>query len=311
MSDRSRSAGARPGSQRGARERAGATAVGGRRTAAARHAAPPLTRAEIEAEAPARRHTLTGNIRLHRAFPSRVLGRGRDVLVYLPPGYGDGTRRYPVLYFNDGQNLFDGATAFVPGQEWGLDETAERLILAGALPPLIIVAVDHGVERRLDEFSPTRDKQRRAGGAADRYGRMLVDELKPFIDANYRTLPGPSTTALGGSSMGGLVTLYLGLTRPGTFGRLAVMSPSVWWDDRVIVRQVERLERRPPLRIWLDVGTAEGEKALEDVRALKRALIAAGWQEGVDLHYLEAADASHSETAWAARVAPMLEFLFG
>jgi predicted alpha/beta superfamily hydrolase len=273
---------------------------------------PALKRDEIQALTPGHHHTLTGDIRLHRACPSLVLGRSRDVLVYLPPGYDVETwRRYPVLYFNDGQNLFDGATAYVPGQEWGLDETAERLIGDGVLPPLIIVAISHAGERRIDEFTPTRDRRRRAGGSADLYGRMLGQELKPFIDRTYRTLPGPPDTALGGSSMGGLVSLlYLGLTRPELFGRVAVMSPSVWWGNRVVIAQVRRLTRRPLLRIWLDVGTAEGRVTLDDVRRLRDALADRGWREGVDLAYREEPDAGHSEVAWGARVEPMLRFLF-
>jgi predicted alpha/beta superfamily hydrolase len=279
-----------------------------------RRIAPPqpaaLTRDEIAAADPGH-HTLTGDIRLHRAFPSRTLGRARDVLVYLPPGYDRSPgRRYPVLYIHDGQNVFDGATSYVPGQEWQVDETVERLIQAGELPPLILVAVHHAGERRLDEFGPTRDARRRAGGSADLYGRMLIEELKPFIDARYRTRPGPPDTGLCGSSMGGLVSLYLGLTVPGVFGLLGVMSPAVWWDNRVIVQIVRRLRWRPLLRIWLDVGTAEGRVALDDVRALRGALVARGWSEGVDLAYVEATNAPHAESAWAARVEPMLKFLF-
>jgi predicted alpha/beta superfamily hydrolase len=272
---------------------------------------PALGREQIEAATPGLSHSLTGDIRLHRAFPSRVLGRARDVLVYLPPGYeSEPGRRYPVFYVQDGQNVFDGATSYVPGQEWQLDEAAERLITAGALPPLIIVAINHAGERRLDEFAPTRDPRRRAGGSADLYGRMLTDELKPFVDRTYRTLPGPGHTGVGGSSMGGLVSLYLGLTHPGVFGHVAALSPSAWWDHRVILRTVRALRWRPRLRVWLDIGTAEGRSALEDVRALRSALVAAGWREDEDLAYREEPDAPHSEVAWAARVEPMLRFLF-
>jgi predicted alpha/beta superfamily hydrolase len=268
-----------------------------------------LTRQQIEATPG--QHTLTGDIRLHRALPSAVLERHRDVLVYLPPGYDtDLERRYPVLYFNDGQNLFDGASAYVPGHEWQLDETAERLIRAGELPPLIMVAIYHAVERRLDEFAPTRDPQRNEGGGASLYARMIVEELKPLIDRTYRTQPGRSETALGGSSMGGLAALFVGLSFPAVFGRLAVMSPSVWWDDRVIIRLLRVQTAQPSLRLWLDVGTGEGQAAVDDVRALKRALIEHGWREGHDLGYFEGRGATHSEGAWAARAEPMLKFLF-
>jgi predicted alpha/beta superfamily hydrolase len=270
-----------------------------------------LTRREIEAALPGQ-HTLTGDIRLHEGFPSRALGRERDVLVYLPPGYeADASARFPVLYFNDGQNLFDGATSYVPGQEWQLDETAERLIGDGLLPPLIIVAIYHGGPHRLDEFTPTRDRRRRAGGDAHLFASMLIDELKPFVDGLYRTRPGPADTGVGGSSMGGLVSLHLALTRPDVFGRLAAMSPSVWWGRRAVVQRVRGLDGPQPVRIWLDIGGAEGKGAIDDVRDLREALLAKGWRQGVDLAYREEPGAGHSEAAWAARVAPMLRFLFG
>jgi predicted alpha/beta superfamily hydrolase len=256
-------------------------------------------------------HTLTGDIRSHSRMRSRILRRMRDVLVYLPPGYDKQShRRFPVLYVQDGRNVFDGATSFVPGQEWELDETAERLIRAGEIEPLIIVAVDHAGRRRLDEYAPSYDARRGGGGQADLYGRMLIEELKPFIDRTYRTLRGPGDTGLAGSSMGGLVTLHLGMTRPDVFGRLAVMSPSLWWDNRAIVRRAERTEGRLALRIWLDVGLEEGNAAVRDVRALKNVLLGQGWVAGHDLAYLEAPGAGHSERAWAARVPDVLRFLY-
>ena len=139
---------------------------------------------------------------------------------------------------------------------------------------------------------------------------MLVEELKTFVDSEYRTLPGPANTGLGGSSLGGLVTLHLGLTYPQTFGKLAVLSPSVWWDDRAIVRRVLALERKPALRIWLDIGTGEGETVTDDARTLRDELIAKGWVPGSDLAYVEADGAGHNEGAWADRVGPLLQFLF-
>ncbi|MCL4845872.1 MAG: esterase [Acidobacteria bacterium] len=255
-------------------------------------------------------HTLTGDIRRHRISGAAGTGRPRQVLVYLPPAYEQETARYPVLYVNDGQNVFDGATAFVPGQEWELDETAERLIRAGRIDPLIVVAVDHAGESRFDEFGPVRDAGRRAGGGADAYGRFLVGRVKRFVDRTYRTRAHREHTGLLGSSLGGVVTLHLGLTRPDVFSRLAVMSPSVWWGQQAIVRQVRALAERPPLRVWLDMGTAEGERALTDARALRDAMLAKGWRLGDDLAYEEVEGAPHTESAWAARADRVLEFLF-
>ena len=262
-------------------------------------------------------HTLTGDIRFHKAFHSNILNNNRDVIVYLPPVYeAHKEKRYSVLYLHDGQNLFDGATSFIPGQEWRVDETAQSLIAAGKVEPLIIVGIYNTGKDRVDEYTPAPDAKYKIGGKADLYGRMLVEELKPFIDANYRTLSDARHTGLGGSSLGGLVSLYLGLKYSDVFGLLAVVSPSVWWANNYIVKYVEAERKRPPVRIWLDIGTREGsnaeaaQKTVVDARLLKEALIRKGWKPGKDLSYFEADGAEHNERAWAARVESILEFLF-
>ena len=154
------------------------------------------------------------------------------------------------------------------------------------------------------------EDKRLGGGQADAYGQMLVEELKPFIDRTYRTLPGTANCGLGGSSLGGLVTLYLGLRYTWMFSKLAVMSPSVWWRNRAILKTVSQIRRKPDLKIWLDIGTKEGQRALPDARELNLALVKKGWQQGHDLFYMEAEGATHSESAWAERTGPMLNFLF-
>jgi predicted alpha/beta superfamily hydrolase len=255
---------------------------------------------------------LTGEFRKHSAFPSRFLSDPHDLIVHLPPGYYDSNRAYPVLYLQDGQNLFDPATAF-GGQEWRVDETADALIRENQIEPLIIVGIYNAGAHRIDEYTPSRDRYMRAGGKGHLYGRMVVEELKPFIDREYRTLEGPQFTGLGGSSLGGLVSLMLGLRYRRTFGRLAIMSPSVWWDRRAILRMVDRFEIRTRPQVWLDVGTNEGshpENITRDARALRDLLVKKGWIEGHDLMYYEAVGAQHNERAWAERVGPMLRFLF-
>jgi predicted alpha/beta superfamily hydrolase len=261
------------------------------------------------------KHTLTGNIKRHRAFPSKILGNRRDVLVYLPPGYSRFSRtRYSVLYLHDGQNVFDAATAFA-GVEWGVDETAERLIREKVIEPLIIVAVANMSDERVHEYAPTpgiidaKSKQKkRSRGLARVYGQFLIEELKPYIDNRYRTKREAEFTGLGGSSLGGLATLAMGILFPWAFTRLIVMSPSIWWDDFAIYRLVESIEEKPPLKIWLDTGT--NEPGWEQARELRNRLVENGWRLDVDLKYLEVKDADHSEAAWAGRVAPALRFLF-
>lgn len=252
----------------------------------------------------------SGSFRIHEAFSSAHLEHARDVTVYLPPGYGaDPERRYPVLYMHDGQNLFHPETAFA-GQVWAVDRTISALLAEDAVEPLVVVGVYNTGAHRIDEYTPSRDPRMRLGGKADRYGRMLVEELKPFVDAHYRTRPAREATGLAGSSLGGLVTLHLGLRHPEVFGRLAALSPAVWWDNNFIVREVASLGSKPPTRIWLDTGTREGRGQVQRTRALRDALVARGWELGRDLAYGEARNARHTERAWSRRVGPFLRFLF-
>ncbi|HEV7683040.1 MAG TPA: alpha/beta hydrolase-fold protein [Pyrinomonadaceae bacterium] len=263
-----------------------------------------------------RAHTLTGDVRIHKSFHSNVLANDRDIIVYLPPGYESSKhKRYAVFYMHDGQNLFDGATSFIPGQEWRVDETAQRLITSGKIEPLIVVGV-YNTKDRIDEYTPAADAKYKQGGKADLYGRMLVSELKPFIDSQYRTKRDAKHTGLGGSSLGGLASLYLALEYPRIFGRAAIVSPSVWFADKQIVHYVESLAKKPDLRIWIDIGAKEGrteaeaQQSVDDTRLLRDALVKKGWKLGKDLKYFEAEGAEHNEAAWAARVESILTFLF-
>jgi len=260
-------------------------------------------------------HTLTGNIQSHPDFESRILRNRRDVLVYLPAGYRRArTRRFPVLYLHDGQNVFDAATSF-GGVEWSADETAQRLAEEKLIEPVIIVAVANTGANRIHEYAPTPgrvypQKRIRSRGLLRKYGRFLIEELKPFIDATYRTLPDAEFTGLGGSSLGGLATIGLGLWFPDVFTRLAVMSPSIWWDERVLYDIVNAIkeEARPPLKIWLDTGTSE--EGWEHTRGLRDRLVDKGWRLQDDLYYLEDEGAGHTEAAWAHRLDAALRFLY-
>lgn len=256
------------------------------------------------------RHTLTGEFRHHPNVHSNHLDNDRNVIVYLPPNYEmEEERRFPVLYLNDGQNLFDSATAF-NGREWGVDETAQRLILKGMIEPLIIIGIYNTGEKRIDEYAPTLDPRQNRGGKADLYGRFIIEELKPFIDQNYRTMAGPEFTGLGGSSLGGLVSLYLGLKHPRVFSKLMVMSPSVWWDYGMILKFVRYLPAKPTTRIWLDIGSKEGKFTPGYVRDLRDLLVLQGWRLDADLKFTEIRGGQHNEAAWSKRVEPALRFLF-
>ena len=259
----------------------------------------------------------TGEIERLGRIPSAHVAP-RHVQVWLPPGYAaDTTRRHPVLYLHDGQNVFDGESA---GAEWMVDETAQRLAEQGEIDAPIIVAVD-SVATRVADYTPTamtvpaqRSGTGRAetmGGAAAAYGRFLAEELKPMIDARYRTRSDRASTAVGGSSLGGLVSLWLALHRGETFGAALVVSPSVWWDDRFALRDVRTLATLPAPRprLWLDMGAGEGAEALPAARHLQQALMDRGW-DATTLKFTEDAQGSHDEPSWAARVEGMLRFLY-
>lgn len=234
------------------------------------------------------------------------------MIVYLPPDYNsDLERRYAVLYLHDGQNLFDAATAFA-GNEWGLDELAEELIRNKEIQPLILVGIYNAGVKRVAEYTHVQDPRGR-GGRAKAYAKLIIEDLKPFIDSEYRTLTDVANTGLGGSSLGGLVTLYLGLHFPETFGKLIVMSPSVWWANRAILREIRKLRSKSEQKIWLDIGTREGQNpaaSVKNTEDLRDALIAKGWQAGRDLCFVEDEGAGHDEKAWGHRMRDALKFLF-
>lgn len=250
-----------------------------------------------------------GRLRLHRQFVSSFLPARRDVIIALPPDYFHSKQRYPVLYLQDGQNLFDGATSFVKGSFWDVQTTTDRLIEKGAIEPLIVVGVYNTGIERMAEYTPMRDRNL-GGGKANLYGRLLVEELKPWVGQNYRTLDEPAHTGVGGSSLGGLVSLYLGLTWPQVFGRLAVLSPSVWWAQGAMLQYVRRKRPEPRPRIWLDMGLGEGPAMIKKCDELHRLLERRGWRDGVEMQYLRVPGAHHNEDAWAKRVDPFLRFLF-
>ena len=244
------------------------------------------------------------------SFHSAILPDDRTVSVYLPPQYmSEPQRRFPVFYLHDGQNLFDPQTSFVAGHTWRAGTTADRMNKAGEAAPMILVGVANTGLRRMAEYTPTRD-YRLGGGEGHAYGRLLVEELKPWMDSNFRTFPNVESTGLGGSSLGGLVTLYLGLQYPGIFGRLAVISPSVWWNQRSILGFVAEFHGPTRPRIWLDIGTAEGTRHVRDAELLYRRLMQQGWKPGDELELLKVEGGVHSEDAWAARFDRVLAFLF-
>ena len=252
----------------------------------------------------------TPNLIKHEQFASRFLRNQRDLIVYLPPGYDEQPqRRFPVLFLHDGQNLFDGATSFIPGMDWHVGQTADQWIYEGRVEPLIIVGIYNAGKQRLGEYTPTR-APKLGGGGANRYAKFLLEEVRPSVTAQYRVQDGAENTGIGGSSLGGLVSLYVGLRQPKIFGKIAALSPSVWWNERVILKFASAAKVPPLPRIWVDIGTREGPRIVEDVERFRDVLLAKGWQLDQNLHYNRVEGAEHNEAAWAQRVGPFLQFLF-
>ena len=259
----------------------------------------------------------TGDLRIHK-FSSRIFRNTRFLRIWLPPGYEDlsnVTRHYPVLYLNDGQNLFESATSF-NGIEWQVDETADRLIREGQIPPLLIVGIDNAGKDRIREYMPHRSYQPmilRVQGS--RFPSFLIKEVMPFVQRHYRVASGPENTALGGSSLGALIALYTVAVSPGMFGRLLLESPSLWASNRQIIRQ-SRTVRRWPERVLLATGTTEAgredrdQSMVDDVRELAAILRRAGLSDQ-RFRLMVEQDATHHESAWARRFPAALSFLFG
>lgn len=255
----------------------------------------------------------SGDIRVMRDVPSKYLSAKRDVWVYLPPGYDAAKgQRYPVVYMHDGNNVFDGKTAF-GGHEWMADESAEKLIRSGELPPFIIVGVGNTPDRTSEyTWVPGDIDGQTIGGEGQDYAKFLVSELKPLIDKTYRTRPDRANTAVIGSSLGGLEDIYLGRYESDTFGKVGLMSPSVWWSDKAVLKVVPQMPTT--LKIWLDCGWKEGSdpaEMLDGARDLKAGLEARGYQEGKNLGYFEDQMGGHNEQAWAYRLPMALRFLMG
>jgi predicted alpha/beta superfamily hydrolase len=223
-------------------------------------------------------------------------GESHHYRVFYPPGYHENTlRRYPVLYMQDGQNLFFPGEAF-QGEHWRIAETLTLLDSMNALQQVIVVGIYPG-DRVRDYTRP----------GYEAYGRFLVEELKPAIDAGFRTLTAPRETAVMGSSLGGVVSFYLAWQHPRVFGMAACMSSTFGWRDDLLERVAG--EAKPDIRLYLDSGWPSDN--YEVTRNLRECLLRRGFSEGVDLLYLAFPQALHDERSWAMRAHIPFQHLFG
>lgn len=245
-------------------------------------------------------HSVSGDIRVLRGVSGPGIA-ARDVLAYLPPGYAtEDARRYPVLYLQDGQNVFDAATSYAG--EWGADETAEAVASRGL--EAILVAIPNAGKDRAAEYSPfpLRPLSPRKTTQADAYLDYLLTVVKPAVDGSFRTSAARADTGIAGSSLGGLIALYACLARPGVFGFCAALSPALW-PDRARIFDVARERRDPGLRVYLDAGRDEaGERFVAQARRMRDLLRG----QGYDVAYVEDPAGRHNEESWRRRFPDVL-----
>ncbi|MEJ5317415.1 MAG: alpha/beta hydrolase-fold protein [Tenuifilum sp.] len=257
-------------------------------------------------EAAQRKSTASANVRfLPSTLEMKQLNRRRAVRLYLPPNYSK-RQQFPVIYMHDGQNVFDEATSFAG--EWRVDEIMDSLYYSCGFAA-IVVAIYNDSKERINEYSPWRNDSLGMGGDGDKYAYFVAKELKPFIDKNYRTNPEPKFNAVIGSSMGGLISLYIGLKYPDAFGRVGVFSPSLWFSPKVF-EYVSKYKRRADQKIYLLAGEKESETLVEDMKMLEHHLYKAGYKDEDYVKMKIAPDGRHSEWFWSREFTDALEYLF-
>ncbi|MFY8021189.1 MAG: alpha/beta hydrolase-fold protein [Bacteroidia bacterium] len=232
------------------------------------------------------------------------LNRTRKIWIYLPSDYQSSTKSYPVLYMHDGQNVFDVTTSF--SGEWGVDEALtarEKLGLSTA----IVVAIDNGGSKRLDEYSPFVNPQY-GGGEGEAYTDFIVQTLKPFIDSAYRTKPEFSFTGIAGSSMGGLISMYAALKYPMVFGKVGIFSPAFWFSDSLL-NVIKNADLNKGMKVYFVSGANESKDMVPDMRLYDSLLIAKGLDSSS--RYLSVkTDGAHSEWFWKREFPAAFNFLF-
>ncbi len=261
--------------------------------------------AQWKDSAPEPKPQIVGNYRVHEGFHSRYLRYDRKVIVWLPPSYeNDADKRYPVLYMQDGQQVFDPLTSTWK-QDWQVDEWCTQLIGEYRMDEIIVVAV-YCTEDRYLEYNPSM--------AGREYSRFILEELKPFVDMEYRTLPGKSTTAIAGASMGATIAFYLAWTHPQVFSAAACLSPAFRFrNDEFCLNMVEKSPDTPDLRLYLYCGEGDAleKELMGGMRDMERLLKARGFEEGRNLKVSVDEEAAHNEAAWARHTDDWLLYLFG
>ena len=239
---------------------------------------------------PGRKHTASANVSvIDTAFMISQLGRTGRIWIYLPPSYKKSTKHYPVLYMQDGQNLFDDYEAAYG--EWGIDEALDS-IMQGGKNECIVVGIDNG-PKRLNEYNPF-DHDQFGPGEGKEYAAFVAETLKPFIDSRYRTLKDRGNTIVAGSSMGGLISYYIQLTYPGVFGKAGVFSPA-FWTAPGIIPLTDSLAKKSNGKFFFYMGALEGEEYMNDMYRLMQEL---GSKSSSFIYAVTDAEGRHNEAAW-------------
>jgi predicted alpha/beta superfamily hydrolase len=252
---------------------------------------------------------------------STILRNERDLYVMLPPGYEEETVTYPVFYMHDGQNIFSTHGNWF--KKWNIDYVLQDLYARQAIEKIIVVGITH-LNTREYEFTPTFDALINNGGGADKYIRFMVEEVKPLIQSTYRARTDRASQAVGGSSLGGIITLYTAIARSDEFGKFAVVSPSMWWDFGVMLEKARSwTPRMGTLKLWIDIGAHEGPGSalIDDIlkeiynpvnfcRVLCNILMGKGFKLKKSLMYIEDPDGIHDEVTWGRRFYDICRYFF-
>lgn len=250
-------------------------------------------------------HTTEENVAiLDEDFFIPQLNRSRRVWIYLPPDYTTSTKRYPVIYMQDGQNLFDVLTSFAG--EWKVDESMNDLFAAGDYGA-IVVGVDNGGGERINEYSPWVNPNY-GGGDGEAYAAFLANTLKPFIDSSYRTLPGREYTAIAGSSLGANISMYTAIEHQDVFSKVGIFSPAFWISDSSYIHLAAKGISQD-LRVYFVAGQNESATIIADMMEMYDALAEAGQDES-EMYFLSEPDGAHSEWFWAREYPDAYEWLF-
>jgi predicted alpha/beta superfamily hydrolase len=242
---------------------------------------------------------------MDNAFYMPQLNKTRRIWLYLPPDYQTSSKKYPVLYMQDGQNLFDVNTSF--SGEWKVDESLNTLFNNGDYG-CIVVGIDNGGADRLDEYSPWVNPQY-GGGDGDLYTDFIVNTLKPHIDANYRTLPERLYTGIGGSSMGSVIATYGLFEHQDVFSKAISFSPAYWFAGSANANHVTSSGKQANVKIYLLAGGDEPDYVETDMTAVGDAMLGVGFSNQ-EIYFDVPSDGQHSEWFWAREFPEAYKWLF-